>query len=91
MRIGLSLKIIGTVLFVSFFFFFSLAYVNIKSSRKILEETYLERAKTIARLLEASIKSREALGDKCAGCTFKADQDRKSCEAGLVKTTRSRG
>ena len=64
MRASLLVKILGSVLLVSLIFFIPLAYFNIKNSRLILEDTYVEKARTIARLLDASIKNMKELKDK---------------------------
>ncbi len=64
MRPSLSFKIIGVVLLISLFFFPPLAYINITNSREFLEASYLEKAKTIARSLDANIRSREELRDE---------------------------
>ncbi len=64
MKASLSVKILGSVLLVSLFFFFPLAYFNIKNSQSILETAYVEKAGTIARLLDANIKTKYELQDK---------------------------
>ncbi len=64
MKPSLSFKIIGVVLVISLCFFPPLAYVNIENSREILELAYIEKAKTIARLLDANIRDKAALRDE---------------------------
>ncbi|MDH3597825.1 MAG: hypothetical protein OEM93_23560, partial [Rhodospirillales bacterium] len=61
MKIGLSAKIIGIFLLVSLCFFPPLAYFSISKNRETLEHAFLERAKTIAHLLDASVRSEDDL------------------------------
>ncbi|MDH3967676.1 MAG: ATP-binding protein [Rhodospirillales bacterium] len=61
MKIGLSAKIIGVFLLVSLCFFPPLAYFSISKNRETLEHAFLERAKTIAHLLDASVRSEDDL------------------------------
>ena len=61
---SLFLKIIGAVLLISLLFFPFFAYVNISNSRNALETAYLEKAHTIARLLDAHIQSKRELDDE---------------------------
>ena len=63
MKISLTIKIISVVLLVSIFVFPPLAYLNIQQSREIVEAAFVEKAKTIARVLDASIGSEEELTD----------------------------
>ncbi len=64
MKRSLSLKIIGVVSLVSSCFFPPLAFLNIWNSKSVLEEIYLEKAETIARSLDANIRSEEELKDR---------------------------
>ncbi len=64
LKLSLTFKIIGVVLLISLGFFPPLTYVNIEHSRKILEAAHVEKAKTIARLLDANIRNKAALSDE---------------------------
>ena len=64
MRLGLSAKIIGVFLLVSLLFFPLLTYFTISSSRAVLDHEFIERAKTIARLLDSGITTKESLDDQ---------------------------
>ena len=63
MRIGLSSKIIVTVVGVSLIAFLPLCYVGIRSVRADLEFVYMQKAETIARLLDAAIQRNGDLTD----------------------------
>ena len=53
----LSFKIIGLLLLVSFVVFAPLAYLNIERTRDNLVTAFVEKATTIARVLDANISS----------------------------------
>ena len=61
---SLSLKIIGMVLLESFVVFAPLAYLNIERTRINLVTAFVEKATTIARVLDANISSENDLSDK---------------------------
>ena len=61
---SLSFKIIGMVLLVSFIVFAPLAYLNIERTRDNLVTAFVEKATTIARVLDANISSENDLSDK---------------------------
>ncbi len=61
---SLSFKIIGVVVLISLIFLIPLAYLNIEKYKDNLEVAYIEKARTIARLLDANIRSTEELRDK---------------------------
>ncbi len=63
MTTGLSAKIIGIFLFTSLCFFPALAYFSISATREHLEHAFLEKAKTVARLIDSAILSDEDLED----------------------------
>ncbi|MCP3900129.1 MAG: response regulator [Desulfobacteraceae bacterium] len=64
MRSNLSLNIIGVVFLISLFTFPPFAYVSITNIKENLEKVYIEKAITIARSLDANIRSREMLKDQ---------------------------
>ncbi len=64
MKINLQFKIIGIVVLISLIFFSSLGYIDTKQHSQILEESYIEKAESIARVLDASIKDKGDLEDK---------------------------
>ena len=64
MKVNLQFKIIGIVTLISLFFFSSLGYVNVRQQSQILEESFIEKAESIARVLDASIKDKGDLEDK---------------------------
>ena len=61
---SLSLKIIGMVLLESFVVFALLAYLNIERTRINLVTAFVEKATTIARVLDANISNESDLSDK---------------------------
>jgi len=64
LRTSLSVKVLGSVLLISLIFFLAFAYFNIKNTWLLLEASYVEKARTIVRLLDASIKTKKELKDK---------------------------
>jgi signal transduction histidine kinase len=63
MTTGLSAKIIGIFLLTSLCFFPALAYFSISATREHLEHAFLEKATTVARLIDSAILSDEDLED----------------------------
>ena len=63
MRTGLSAKIIGIFLLTSLCFFPALAFFSISTTREQLEHAFLEKATTVARLIDSAILSEDDLED----------------------------
>ena len=64
LKISLSAKIIGVFVSLSLCFLPVFAYFNISQHREALEQSFLEKAKTIARLLDSGIRSNEQIKNK---------------------------
>ncbi len=63
MKAGLSVKIIGIFLLTSLCFLPALAYFSISTTSENLEQAFLERATTVARLIDSAILSEDDLED----------------------------
>ncbi len=60
----LSWKISGAIILITLIFFSITAYISIANFKNILEKSYMEKAETIARTLDANIRNSAELKDK---------------------------